>query len=95
MPSELQEPAAAQIDEPVGSETAPFLYVEDFWDASWSAGVAKFRLVRLRRSGHNGDYLEEVAVLAMSAKNLVHAHRFIGSIIEKMKESGDYVEEVP
>jgi hypothetical protein len=76
-----------------GSEAAPFLYVEDFLDASWGGGVAKFRLVRLRRSDEQGDeeaYVEVVAILAMSAENLADAYRFIGQTIERMKESGDY-----
>jgi len=76
-----------------GSETAPFLYIEDFLDASWGGGVAKFRLVRLRRSDGQGDeeaHVEVVAILAISAANLADAHRFIGQTIERMKESGDY-----
>jgi hypothetical protein len=80
-----------------GSETAPFLYAEDFLDASWGGGVAKFRLVRLRRSDVQGDdeaYVEVVAILAMSAANLADAHRFIGRTIERMKESGDFRSEM-
>jgi len=76
-----------------GSETAPFLYVEDFLDASWSGGVAKFRLVRLRRSDdtpNDGSCIEVVAVLAMSVANLIDAHRFIGETIERVKQSADY-----
>jgi hypothetical protein len=75
-----------------GSETAPFFYVEDFLDASWGGGVAKFRLVRLRQSDDPGDhkaFVEVVAVLAMSLANLTDAHRFIGQTIERMKETGE------
>lgn len=49
------------------------LYVEDFLDASWGGGVAKFRLVRLRPAGElegHAAYVEVVAILAMSAANL-------------------------
>jgi hypothetical protein len=78
-----------------GSETAPFLYVEDFWDASWAAGIVKFRLARFRRADGPGerDFWEVVAVLAMSVKNLAESHRYIGTVLERMKETGDYVEE--
>ncbi len=96
MPPDRQERARPDQDSapPVkGSDTAPFLYVEDFLDASWGGGVAKFRLVRLRRSDESeGDkaYVEVVAVLAMSAANLADAHRFIGQTIQRMRETGDF-----
>ena len=103
MPSDRPGIAKAQQDDAEalsvkGSETAPLLYVEDVLDASWSGGVAKFRLVRLRRSDKQGDdeaYIEVVAVLAMSAENLANAHRFIGQTLERMRESGDYRPEKP
>lgn len=71
-----------------GSEAAPYLYVDDFWDASWGGGIVKFRLVRLRRSDGpvERDFWEVVAILAMSARNLIEVHKFIGTIIEQMKE---------
>lgn len=73
-----------------GSETAPFLYVEDFWDAYWNSTVAKFRLVRSRRSDDPSDseVMEVVAILAISPKNLAEVHEFIGHILERMKVAG-------
>lgn len=34
------------------------------------------------------------AVLAMSVKNLAESYRYIGTILEKMKETGDYPEQL-
>ena len=96
MPSEKQElPTAEQEPLVKGSETAPFLYVEDFWDVSWGDGIVKFRLARFRRADGPGekDFWEVAAVLAMTVKNLAETHRYIGTILEQMKETGDYAEE--
>jgi hypothetical protein len=101
MPPERQERIRPDQDDtpPVrGSDTAPFLYVEDFLDASWGGGVAKFRLVRLRPAGElegHAAYVEVVAILAMSAANLADAHRFIGQTIERMRETGEYTADSP
>lgn len=74
-----------------GSDTAPLLYVEDILDASWGGGVAKFRLVRLRRSDERDSaHIEVVAVLALSAENLGDVHRFLGETIERMKSAGEF-----
>jgi hypothetical protein len=101
MPPERQERIRPDqhVSPPVkGSDTAPFLYVEDFLDASWGGGVAKFRLVRLRPAdeldGHTVR-IEVVAILAISAANLADVHRFIGQTMERMKETGEYAADEP